>query len=120
MAKAAKERRKCARASIVSVPLENDKGKMNPPSLYCVGEERRDRALPGACGQRSVVAKNHGSERAYRPYPARKILIVVVLATGIGEVNMVGHVRGHLRRASVPTVVGQSAVAKGPIRRSSL
>jgi len=63
---------------------------MNPPSLYCVGEERRDRALPGACGQRSVVAKNHGSERAYRTYPARKILIVVVLATGIGEVNIGG------------------------------
>jgi len=40
VAKAAKERRKCARASIVSVPLENDKGKMNPPSLYCIGEEQ--------------------------------------------------------------------------------
>ena len=36
------------------------------------------------------------SERADRTNAARKILIIVVLAAGIGEVNVVGHVRAHL------------------------
>src|SRR5215475_14247445 len=52
------------------------------------------------------------SERADRTNAARKILIIVVLAASIGEVNVVGHVRAHLRRTPVATVIGQSLIAK--------
>src|SRR5215510_1068645 len=57
-------------------------------------------------------APYEASERADRTNAAGKILIIVVLAAGIGEVNVVGHVRAHLRRTPVATVIGQSLIAK--------
>src|SRR5215510_15115426 len=52
------------------------------------------------------------SEHADRTNAARIILIIVVLAAGIFEVNVVGHVRAYLRRTPVGTVIGQSRISK--------
>ena len=49
---------------------------------------------------------------SYRPNTPGEVLVVVVVAAEVGEVEMAGHIRGYLSRTPIVEVFGLAAVAE--------